>query len=517
MVSEYTKRKSFDIINKTKKQYQRKDFLMKPIISQNLLNVLKNKIIPIISLNLFNDVEFLLNNLFVNDGSNHYFNLIYRIQTSAREIVKSIVISTFEELDNEFKQSAYRKSRYYINKSNVPRTLITIVGEITFYRTYYISKNSNKKFFYIDKIFDLPKNDHYDPIVKAITVSKAISTSQAQAVRDTSAFITDISYFETTSTIKDIPRQSVYNWIKNWYVPNIVPKSVDTPETLYVMADEKYIGAQDIDKDIMVKSFVAFEDVIDVSKNRRKLVNRTVFSHYGDKPWISFMDFIAMKYNFDKIKNICLLGDGASWIKSGTGELKLSKNNSVKFYLCEFHFKQAINHITTDPDERYYLLHIFKNKPKSYFVDAVGTIIYNNQNRKETIIKKLNYIVNNYTNIKSMLELKIGSSMESHISHLIASMFSSRPKGFSTKRITKYLKLNDYKNNNINIFKLYLSTYSKKKTTKLYESTYDYEIFTPDKIHNIPVLNYGRNTGTYIYLNNISHEISTETYILNET
>jgi len=47
---------------------------MKPIISQNLLNVLKNKIIPIISLKLFNDVEFLLNNLFVNDGSNHYFN-----------------------------------------------------------------------------------------------------------------------------------------------------------------------------------------------------------------------------------------------------------------------------------------------------------------------------------------------------------------------------------------------------------------------------------------------------------
>ena len=85
---------------------------MKTIISQNLLNVLKNKIIPIISLKLFNDVEFLLNNLFVNNGSNHYFNLIYKIQTSARDMVKSIVISTFEELDNEFKESAYRKSRY---------------------------------------------------------------------------------------------------------------------------------------------------------------------------------------------------------------------------------------------------------------------------------------------------------------------------------------------------------------------------------------------------------------------
>ena len=414
---------------------------MKTIISQKLLNVLKNKIIPIISLKLFNDVEFLLNNLFVNDGSNHYFSLIYKIQTSAREMVKSIVSSTFEELDNDFKESTYRKTRYFVNKSNVSRTLITIVGEITFKRTYYGSKHSNKKFFYIDKIFDLPKNDHYDPIVKTIAISKAVSTSQAQSVRDTSSSINDLSYFESDSIIKDISRQSVYNWIKNWYVPNIVPKSVETPDTLYVMADEKYIGSQDIEKDILIKSFVAFENVIDVSKNRRKLVNRTVFSHYGDR-----------------------------------------------------------------------LIHIFKNKPKSYFIDAVGTIIYNNPNRKETITKKLNYIINNYANIKSMLDLNIGSSMESHISHLIASLFSSRPKGFSTKRITKYLKLNDYKNNNINIFKLYLSTYSQNKTTELYENTYDYEIFTPDKIHNIPVLNYGRNTGTYIYLDNISHEISTETY-----
>ena len=277
---------------------------MKTIISQKLLNVLKNKIIPIISLKLFNDVEFLLNNLFVNDGSNHYFNLIYKIQTSAREMVKSIVSSTFEELDNDFKESTYRKTRYFVNKSNVSRTLITIVGEITFKRTYYVSKHSNKKFFYIDKIFDLPKNDHYDPIVKAIAISKAVSTSQAQSVRDTSSSINDLSYFESNSIIKDIPRQSVYNWIKNWHVPNIVPKSMETPDTLYVMADEKYIGAQDIEKDIMVKSFVAFENVIDVSKNRRMLVNRTVFSHYGDRPWLAFMDFIAMKYDFNKIKNM---------------------------------------------------------------------------------------------------------------------------------------------------------------------------------------------------------------------
>ena len=57
-------------------------------------------------------------------------------------------------------------------------------------------------------------------------VNKSISTSQAQSVHDTSSLINDLSYFESNSIVKNIPRQSVYNWIRNWYVPNIVPKSV---------------------------------------------------------------------------------------------------------------------------------------------------------------------------------------------------------------------------------------------------------------------------------------------------
>ena len=49
------------------------------------------------------------------------------------------------------------------------------------------------------------------------------------------------------------------------------------------MTDEKYIRTQDIDKDIMVKSFVVFEGIQDISKGRRALINRFVFSHYGEK------------------------------------------------------------------------------------------------------------------------------------------------------------------------------------------------------------------------------------------
>ena len=104
-----------------------------------------------------------------------------------------------------------------------------------------------------------------------------------------------------------------------------------------------------------------------------------------------------------------------------------------------------------------------------------------------------------------MLNFNIGSSMESHISHLIVSFFSSRPKGFSTKNIDKYLLLNDYKNNNINIFNLYLKTYTSKRSININENEYYFTLSNCSGIDNIPILKYGHVTPEYITLRDICH------------
>lgn len=134
----------------------------------------------------------------------------------------------------------------------------------------------------------------------------------------------------------------------------------ETPNILYVMADEKFLGCQNLDKDIMSKCMIAFEGVEKIGNDRRKLKNRTVYSTYSDKPWDEFINALAQKYDFSKIDNIILLGDGANWIKSGKQELKIEVNNTVEFRLCNFHFRQAINRITSDKDIRKTLLEIFQ-------------------------------------------------------------------------------------------------------------------------------------------------------------
>ena len=50
-----------------------------------------------------------------------------------------------------------------------------------------------------------------------------------------------------------------------------------------------------------------------------------------------------------------------------------------------------------------------------------------------------------------MLNSKVRSSMESHISHNVAKYFSYEPKAYSKRRIQKLIKLQEYKANGINI------------------------------------------------------------------
>ena len=429
---------------------------MDNIITHNFKNLLKNKIFFKISEEIVNS---LIDNLFNFDNSHiDYFQFINRISEASRKIILATIAETFETIDTVFCDAPSRSEKYYINKSNVSRTITTIVGDLTFKRTYYISKaNPNFRFYFVDLIFGLHKYDHYDSIIKDIAITNVFQSSQAQAARDISKY-------------------------------------------------EKYIGAQDQENDIMVKCFVTFESIKQVGKNRRALVNRYVFSTTGKNAWSKFMDHIAKRYDFSKIRHIYLLADGGNWIKNGLHELKLYAQNKPQFCLCEFHFKQAINHISSDKDERKKLLEIFNTKPFEEFKKRIDELIVINPNRKETITNKYNYIKNNKSAIKRMLNLDIGSSMESHISHLIASMFASRPKGFSTKRIDNYLKLNDYFFNNINIFDLYRNSFNNKDVEKVDENIFSNNFTNYNENGNIPILSSGKSSPTYVALKELAHD-----------
>ena len=474
-------------------------YILKDVIKERLENRLKS----------FSDtiINAITDCLMDSENNHKYVSIIADIQKETKELIVKVISDIFETLDQQYFESKNRKLFYESNKL-VSRTITTIFGEVTFNRHYYKSKIDGSYHFVLDEALGLPKHDKYDPIVKALSINTYSKTNMALSGKIIGEQLTNLSNLSTNESIKTIPRQSIYNWIKDWNIPEIKYSQKNTPKILYIMADEKFIGCQDKENDIMIKSFVVFEGVNKVSKNRNELINKTVINIISPKPWIEFTNILFDIYDSQKVEKIYLLSDGANWLKSGISELKVESEMEVKHLLCEFHYKQSINHITTDKEEREILKLSFKDDPKNEFIKLVDEIIRYNPNRKDTIEKKKNYILNNYNSIKDMLDFNIGSSMESHISHYVSNQFGSRPKGYSSERIEDYISISNFYNNNFNIFNLYINTYDNKEVVVINEDNINYSMFERKDRTNIPIINNGAKTPKYNAINGLAHNVN---------
>ena len=132
--------------------------------------------------------------------------------------------------------------------------------------------------------------------------------------------------------------------------------------------------------------------------------------------------------------------------------------------LCEFHVKQKINRITKEESQVRLLIEYINNNNKKESVSLIQDIMQDkSEKRKRTIEEYKNYLIKYWNALKNMLNSKVRSSMESHISHNVAKYFSYEPKAYSKRKIQKLIKLQGYKSNGINILGLYLKSYKNKE------------------------------------------------------
>ena len=427
------------------------------------------------------DAENILKNTtkqVINENTN-LFSDFFDIKLSSifllgklKKIIVEIYKKAIQKIDNLFFESDYRKKNLYSSYKR-ERTVIKVFGEISFERYYYVDKNKENGFFLIDELFGFEKYKTYDEVIRSILINHSVIDNANKASINYDLNLLNLEEYISSNAIQKIPRQTIYNWIKEWDIPKVEYDYYGDSKRLYVMVDEKWIHEQlrlsllsDEEKKkrhyIMGKCFVTFTGA-KTKNNRKELLNRHVFMTTEDKPWKLFIDDIYNIYNFETIEEIYLLSDSGSWILAGKDELKLFKNNKVILNTCEFHVKEYINRLTSSKEKREKITHaIYENESKDDFIVLVDEIIENAKNKdKKTQYK--NYILNHWKAILNMKDRDIKSSMESHISHYVADNFGSRPKGFSKKRIEKYIKLQEYKANGINIMDLYLQSYNKTK------------------------------------------------------
>lgn len=436
------------------------------IVSQNY-----NKILEDLIKNNLNSVikRHLVNNVF------NYIELISSIDQVVINIAKESLTQVIESLDRGFRNSRERINRYHI-KAKTTRTILTIFGEITYRKTLYINKYTNEYYCYIDEYLGLKKYDYFDPYIKAIILNYASDNSYGK----TASFVNDLigNKIKLDKPFKYISKQTIRNIVLTSNTAKEDYKELKTPQNIYIMADEKYIATQNNDNnDVMVKEIVVFDGRTTIN-GRTTLSNKYIFSSYdGDKCANQCLNYIYKVYNSDKLKNIFIMGDGAKWIKNLTHKLNFDSNIKVSFSLDHFHFKQAIHHICLNKDLEEILASYAIYSKRKDFKEVCECLIESSPHRKETITQKQEYILNNWKSIQNLFKNNLKCPMESQISHNLASLFSSRPKGYSLKSLNKLINLRMLFKNNHNIIKLFLYNYNKKETLKYNQEFLNFNIF----------------------------------------
>lgn len=444
------------------------------IISNNYEKILKEMIISKFSSNLKKQFE---KNVNINEVFN-YINLLSNLDNSLCDIAKESLITIFEAIDKSYADSIERKSKYYI-KAHHQRTILTIFGEITFTRTFFSDKSNIGSFCYLDRYLGLKKNDYFDPYLKATIIEYSANNS----IPTVCSMINELigNRIKLNNKIIFLNRQTVRNIILNSKISTPIKKELSTPDTIYIIADEKWVHTQNNNKSsVMVKSIVVFDSI---NKNyRRFLDNKRIFAGFEDNKFLDeTLDYLYYTYNLDNVKNIFVMGDGAVWIKSLTNHFKVNNNTNVIFALDKFHFKQAIHHICLNKDLEDIVSSYVTNDKKDYFRKCCEALISASPHRTETITKKEEYILNNWKNISNLYKYNLSCPMESQISHNLAYLLTSRPKGYSLKMLKNILNIRLLFKNKENIKLLFLNNFNKKETLEYKKETLNFNIFDSNK------------------------------------
>ncbi len=461
------------------------------IISNNYEKILKEMIFNQFSTNLKQQ----LNKLNNTNKVFNYIELLSNLDNSLCEIAKNSLITIFQTIDSSFSNSIERKHKYHI-KAHHSRTILTIFGEISFTRTFYSDKHNNGSFCFLDRFLGLKKHDYFDPYIKATIIEYSANNS----IPTVCNMINDLigNRISLNKKFKFINRQSVRNIILEPLLSNPDIQQLDTPDSLYIIADEKWVHTQNNDgQKVMVKSLVTFDSINTIP--RRCLNNKRIFAGFKGNEFLNeSLDYLYYAYNLDEVKNIFVMGDGARWIRNLTSHFQINNKTNVIFALDKFHFKQAIHRICLNKDLENILSSYVINNDKSNFIECCDLLIESNYSRKDKIENNKEYILNNWKYVLNLYKYNLSCPMESQISHNLAYLLTSRPKGYSLKTLSKIIKLRLLFKNNENIKMLYLNNFNINRVIDYKREVLNFDIydkfkqFIPSYQGNLYTPSYGQ-------------------------
>ena len=406
--------------------------------------------------------NILENNLFLHELEHNIFN-------STNELNLDILKQILEYLDLEYKNSKKRKDKYYVQQTR-ERTLITSLGLLTFNKIYYKSKmkvNGKYEYYsYLEDYLGIAKWAKMTLAAEVILINNALDNGYSWSANNSIP-----NYITTRQTISSKIQSINYNYVEN------IPKK-DTPEVIYIEADEVHANLQSRDKGTknrIVPVILTHEGHKEDFVKKKELKEQ----HYiassilkTDKLWNEAYKYLDTKYDLGKEPTIFISGDGGSWIK-GFDE---AFPNAI-YVLDPFHYfnKKLAYIFKKEPIITSIADSYLRNKMIDEFKLLVNVQIEKYPEQKKDMIKVQNFLIDNIEGVINQKHplYKCPCSMEGHISNKYAKFITSRPHAYSEDGLENIVQLLTMKANKIKLteeiysnFKSGISTYKQLNLEK---------------------------------------------------
>lgn len=339
-----------------------------------------------------------------------------KMNSISNEFICQVAENQLQELDETLFEHSNLRRGWVVEHKDVGRQLLTGNGLLEFSRRYYRHKKTGERKYLLDDLVGIAPGERIEVGLVADVCRKA----------------TDNSYAKSAQICCDgqITRQTVMN--KTRKVENCRLEEVETRKqvkVVHVQADEDHVAMQDGRRDAIVKLVAIHENAVQIGKNRWQLPQRHLLSSYKEPVedfWLRVADEISRRYGDREDLRIYIHGDGANWIRGGTGWLRNSH-----FVLDKFHVKRLLNRVTGNNKEyKQCIWDLFEWDRRDLINALVRQCIENKVCAENTGEEFIKYIRNNWDGIQIWFDERHnvgGSCAEGLVSHVLSSRLSSRP------------------------------------------------------------------------------------------
>ena len=384
-------------------------------------------------------------------------SFVLGITEEVHKLGLEIIKETLEFVDDEIRKDSKRKESWYVERSD-NKCLTTSLGDVRFRKTYYQNKTTREYEYLLDRLLEIDSHERLTEDAEAKMLQEVVEALYRKAG-------------EETSLQSSVSKQTVKNKIHKLEFPKYnVERDKKVVDYLYIDADEDHVHLQfretkgDLELDgnnrknncVLSKIVYVYEGIEKESpkSKRHKLIEPHYFCGVYDGSdnralWDEVYAYLDAVYDLEKVKKIYLNADGGAWIKSGKNRIAGITCVLDEFHLNKYILKATSHLLDSQGDATKAVKDTIRDETKAEFEVLMDEILEYAETEAcaRRILETKEYILSNWMAAKIRLrdrDTVIGSSTECHVSHVLSSLMSSRPMGWSRTGCDKMSHLRAY-------------------------------------------------------------------------